>query len=119
MLWGADERLDERSRELLETEPGPVFVSAATIWELEIKLASGRLRSPGDFAWLVADAGFEPLAFNFEHAREAGRLPRHHGDPFDRMLVAQARIEGLTLATADEELGRYDVPILPVQPQAA
>jgi PIN domain nuclease of toxin-antitoxin system len=54
------------------------------------------------------------LAIDFEHAREAGRLPLLHGDPFDRMLVAQARLEGMTLATADERIQRYDVPVLNV-----
>ncbi len=119
LLWGADDRLDERSRERLESGPGPVFVSEATIWELEIKLASGRLRSPGDFEWLVGDAGYEQLAISFAHAKTAARLPLHHSDPFDRMLIAQAQIEGLTLATADQELERYEVPILAVRPLPA
>lgn len=65
-------------------------------------------------AELVDESGFERLAISFEHAREAGRLPMHHGDPFDRMLVAQARLAGLTLATGDEEIRRYDVPVLDV-----
>lgn len=72
------------------------------------------MRAPEDVAGLVNDSGFERLAISFEHAREAGRLPLLHGDPFDRMLVAQARLEGMTLATADETIGRYDVPVLDV-----
>lgn len=72
------------------------------------------MRAPEDVAGLVDDSGFERLAISFEHAREAGRLPLLHGDPFDRMLVAQARLEGMTLATADETIGRYDVPVLDV-----
>jgi PIN domain nuclease of toxin-antitoxin system len=63
---------------------------------------------------LVELSGFEPLVIRLEHAREAGRLPRHHNDPFDRMLVAQARLEGLTLATADQALKRYDIPVLAI-----
>jgi PIN domain nuclease of toxin-antitoxin system len=55
----------------------------------------------------------DALPVTFEHARAAGRLPRHHGDPFDRMFVAQALLEGLTLVTTDAELARYGVPILP------
>jgi PIN domain nuclease of toxin-antitoxin system len=67
---------------------------------------------------LVDQAGFERLAIEFEHALEAGRLPLLHGDPFDRMLVAQARVESLTLATADESLRRYNVSVLEVAQDA-
>jgi PIN domain nuclease of toxin-antitoxin system len=91
-----------------------VFVSAATIWEIEIKRALGRLRVPDDVLGLVDEAGFERLSITFEHAHEAGRLPMLHADSFDRMLVAQARVENLTLATADEALRRYAVPVLEV-----
>jgi PIN domain nuclease of toxin-antitoxin system len=72
------------------------------------------LKAPEDTAGLVDDSGFERLAISFEHACEAGRLPLLHGDPFDRMLVAQARMEGMTLATADEKIQRYNVPVLNV-----
>lgn len=84
------------------------------MWEIEIKRALGRLRAPDDVGELVDRSGFEPLAIDFAHAREAGRLPPLHPDPFDRMLIAQARLESLTLATADEEMARYDVPVLRV-----
>lgn len=65
-----------------------------------------------DPAALVDDSGFERLEITFEHAVEAGRLPLHHRDPFDRMLIAQARLEGLTLMTADPDVRRYDVAVL-------
>jgi PIN domain nuclease of toxin-antitoxin system len=91
-----------------------VFVSAASIWEIEIKQAQGRLTVPADLLSLIEQTGFDALAVTFEHAVEAARLPLLHRDPFDRMLVAQARIEGLTLASADRELARYDVPTRPV-----
>jgi PIN domain nuclease of toxin-antitoxin system len=91
-----------------------VFVSAATIWEIEIKRALDRLEAPDDVAGLVEESGFKRLAITFEHARDAGRLPLLHGDPFDRMLVAQARVETLTLASADTDIRRYDVPLLHV-----
>jgi PIN domain nuclease of toxin-antitoxin system len=89
-------------------------VSAATIWEIEIKRALDRLQAPEDVADLVEESGFKRLAITFEHAREAGRLPLLHGDPFDRMLVAQARAEGMTLASADAAIQSYDVPVLQV-----
>lgn len=84
------------------------------MWEIEIKRALGRIDAPEEVAELVDESGFERLAISFEHAREAGRLPMHHGDPFDRILVAQARLAGLTLATGDEAIRRYDVPVLDV-----
>jgi PIN domain nuclease of toxin-antitoxin system len=96
-----------------------VFVSAATIWEIEIKRALKKLETFDDAVdtiQLVDESGFERLAIDYEHAREAGRLPLLHGDPFDRMLIAQARLEGLTLATADPQIKRYDVPVLDVIP---
>ncbi len=85
-------------------------MSAATVWEIEIKRATGRLDAPGNLIEAVDASGFDHLPITLEHAVAAGRLPLHHRDPFDRMLVAQARVEGLTLATADPEITRYDVP---------
>lgn len=101
---------------MIEEQAEAVFVSAATVWEIEIKRALDRLRAPQDLAGLVEESGFERLAISFEHAREAGRLPLLHGDPFDRMLIAQARQEGMTLATADARIRRYEVPVLAVAP---
>lgn len=102
---------------MIEDPDNAVFVSAATIWEIEIKRALNKLETfegAVDTIKLVDESGFERLQIDFVHACEAGRLPLLHGDPFDRMLIAQARIEGLTLATADERIKRYDVPILSV-----
>lgn len=91
-----------------------MLVSAATIWEIEIKRALGRLRAPADLLGLVADSGFESLPIGFEHAVEAGRLPALHADPFDRMLVAQARLERVALASADASIRLYDVEVFEV-----
>ena len=82
------------------------------MWELEIKRAAGKLQLGVNVAEDIQAAGFSPLPISFEHAMAAARLPLHHRDPFDRMLVAQARLEGLTLVTKDVELGRYDVRVL-------
>jgi PIN domain nuclease of toxin-antitoxin system len=89
-------------------------VSAASIWEIEIKRATGRLTAPDDVGERALEEGYEPLPISFEHALAAGRLPAFHRDPFDRMLVAQARVEGLTLATSDPEIARYDITGLEV-----
>jgi PIN domain nuclease of toxin-antitoxin system len=116
LVWAADKRLGDEARETIEETADAVFVSAATVWEIEIKRALDKLETVEDTVRLVDESGFERLDINFAHAREAGRLPLLHGDPFDRMLVAQARLEGLTLATADPKMKRYDVPVLDVAP---
>jgi PIN domain nuclease of toxin-antitoxin system len=90
-----------------------VFVSPVAIWEISIKQAVGRLRAPANLLERLAQEGFAPLAITWDHALAAGELPRHHGDPFDRMLVAQAMIEGLTLISRDRVFVHYDVPLLP------
>ena len=87
-------------------------VSAVSAWEVAIKISLGRLRLKDPFATLVERSGFEPLPITFAHATQLEELPRHHADPFDRMLVAQARAEGLTLVTHDRALARYDVAVL-------
>ncbi len=89
-----------------------VYVSAASAWEAAIKIALGKLRIPESFTAGVEKAGFEKLPILFSHAEESANLPPHHSDPFDRMLVAQARIEGLTLITHDRFLRRYEIDIL-------
>lgn len=119
LIWAADKRLADDARQTIEDRGNVIFISAATIWEIEIKRAVGKLRTfdgAADTIQLVDESGFERLAIGYEHAREAGRLPLLHGDPFDRMLIAQARLEGLTLVTADDRIGRYDVPVLRITP---
>ena len=86
-----------------------VFVSAASAWEAGIKSALGRLDLPAPFEEGVEESGFNKLPITFAHAQLAAALPPHHQDPFDRMLVAQAKLEDLTLVSADEQLRHYDV----------
>lgn len=89
-----------------------VLVSAATTWELDLKVQLGKLRLPEPVEDGVLAAGFEPLPIRFEHTRRAVGLPAIHRDPFDRMLVAQALVEGATLVTHDSTIARYEVPLL-------
>jgi PIN domain nuclease of toxin-antitoxin system len=90
-----------------------VTVSAASVWEIEIKRSTGKLRAPAPLRERVDDEGFAALPITVEHAILAARLAQHHSDPFDRMLVAQAQLEGLTLVTRDPVFDRYDVRVLP------
>ncbi|MGH2852572.1 MAG: type II toxin-antitoxin system VapC family toxin [Solirubrobacteraceae bacterium] len=112
-IWAADGRLDSHTRAAMEAADA-VSVSAVTIWEIEIKRALGKLQAPEDVIECSDESGYERLSITSEHAREAGRLPLLHCDPFDRMLIAQARVEGMTLASADAAFRRYDVPVLNV-----
>lgn len=89
-----------------------VFVSIASVWEIAIKRASGRLEFASSIAEAVHRLGFGLLPITAEHAEHAGGLPRHHNDPFDRLIVAQAYLEGLILATTDRLLRPYGVSTL-------
>jgi len=116
LIWALEDSpaLPATARAEVTNAANEVFVSAASVWEIEIKRALGRLKAPQDVPGGCDAAGFVRLSISFDHGIGAGRLPLHHGDPFDRMLIAQARAEALTFATADHELARYDVPILDV-----
>jgi PIN domain nuclease of toxin-antitoxin system len=116
MLWavGAPTRLRPATRAAIEDPESDVVVSAVSVWEAAIKRALGKLEvAPLDLRAELDGARFSPLPVTWEHGLAAGALPRHHGDPFDRMLIAQAQLEGLTLVTSDHELAAYDVALLP------
>jgi PIN domain nuclease of toxin-antitoxin system len=89
-----------------------IFVSAASVWEIAIKRTAGKLSFRHEVCSVIAAHGFALLPITGEHAEHAGNLPRHHRDPFDRMLVAQARLERLVLGTQDPKMGTYDIPML-------
>lgn len=114
LLWAvlADPMLPARFREALETPEAEVFVSAATVWEVSIKRALGKLAVPDTLFDRAREAGCIPLPVTWAHARAVEGLPPHHGDPFDRLMIAQAKVEGLTLLTADRAFAAYDVTLL-------
>jgi PIN domain nuclease of toxin-antitoxin system len=89
-----------------------VAVSSVSIWEVAIKVKIRRLAIPSDFDVRIAAGPLDPLPITHRHAYAAGALPPHHDDPFDRMLIAQARLEGLTLVTRDRRFADYDVALL-------
>lgn len=115
VLWWLldDATLSDEAKARLDDDPY-VYVSAATVWEVAIKESIGKLTGPEDLLEEIARSGFRQLPISFDHAVTAGRLPPLHRDPFDRMLVAQARCEGLTIATRDPLVRRYEVDVLPV-----
>ncbi len=90
-----------------------VAVSAASVWELGIKNALGKLTIPPDLMTQLAGNGIRAIDVTVAHGLHAARLPPVHGDPFDRMLVAQAQLEGRSLVTRDAQIARYDVHVLP------
>jgi PIN domain nuclease of toxin-antitoxin system len=114
LLWwlADDQRLRERTAATIVSGDNEILVSAASVWEIEIKRAKGALSAPDDLLDQIVACGFGLLAIDGRHAHAAGRLPQHHHDPFDRMLVAQATVEAAALVTADSTLSAYGVALL-------
>ena len=110
--WSTRKPISALATEAIRSAVNEVVVSAASVWEAEIKAAAGRLRLDADLVREPIEHGFGTLDITAAHAARAGRLPRHHGDPFDRMLVAQAQLEGLTIVTRDPVFSRYQVAVL-------
>jgi len=104
--------LASAARGALQDPVNVIFVSSVTPWEMSMKVARGRLILSADVSVGLRSTGFDPLPVTWEHGVAAGALPPLHRDPFDRMLVAQARVEGLTIVTRDERVSQYDVPVL-------
>lgn len=115
LLWSLNqpEALSEVAREAIADGDNAVYVSAVTVWEAGIKQALGKLSGADDLPDRIRATRLDELPVELEHAAAAARLPGHHSDPFDRMLVAQAQLEGLTLVTRDVRLQAYGVPVLP------
>lgn len=105
--------LSDDTRKQIE-DAAKAYVSVVTVWELTLKQTLGKLGPPFNVWQTATRNGFELLAIGASHAELAGSLPLHHRDPFDRMLVAQAMVEGLTLVTHDATLERYEVRLLRV-----
>jgi PIN domain nuclease of toxin-antitoxin system len=114
LLWwdARDPQLQEDHRDAVASPSNDVFVSAATVWEIAIKRSLGKLKFAGSANNAVVRHGFQPLVITFEHAEWAGSMTALHRDPFDRMLVAQSKLEGLILVTVDPQILRYPVPHL-------
>lgn len=115
LWWLADDpALPNAAGEAIADSDADVLVSAASAWEIAVKKASGRLDAPDDLLDALDANEFDILPITSSHALAAGALPPHHTDPFDRMLIAQAAAEGLTLVTFDPQFAAYGVDLLPL-----
>ena len=114
LLWWLDDHpsLSKKARVVIADGNNLVFVSAAIIWEIRIKQALGKLEVPANFRQVLNKQSFEMLAITAEHAHAVKDLPFHHRDPFDRMLIAQAAVEGFTIVSSDTNIQKYQVPII-------
>ena len=112
-IWwrGNDSKLGASARKVI-VDAQTVFVSVVSAWEAAIKIGLGRMRLADKFEMGIEQSGFEKLSVTFDHAERVAKLPHHHRDPFDRMLVAQAQIEGLRLVSSDRRLGSYDIELI-------
>jgi PIN domain nuclease of toxin-antitoxin system len=114
LLWWAIDphQLTEAARLILASGHKSVFVSHASAWEIAIKESRGKLSLPESYETLFARSRFTQLPMTLAHISQIKSLPHIHGDPFDRMLIAQAKVERLVLITRDTEMQKYDVPTL-------
>jgi PIN domain nuclease of toxin-antitoxin system len=113
LIWwdGNDPRLGGNARLAIQNATD-VYVSAASAWEIAIKASLGKLRTSRRPLVAVEEAGFQQLPVTFEHAEAVRTLPRHHRDPFDRLIIAAARVEGCAVLTSDAQFARYDIELI-------
>jgi PIN domain nuclease of toxin-antitoxin system len=114
MLWalGEPSALSSTARKTISDPANLIVVSSASLWECAIKASIGKLDLPENFFDSIPSAGYEVLPIRISHLNVYRTLPMHHRDPFDRMLIAQARAEALTLISRDPEIAKYEVDIL-------
>lgn len=114
-IWAMENspRLNAKSRKTIAAADR-CFVSLVSAWEIAIKAGLGRIRTPEPIEPAIADNGFAPLMITFDHVAAVQHLPNHHRDPFDRLLIAQALTDGLTLMSADRRIAQYEIAQIPV-----
>jgi PIN domain nuclease of toxin-antitoxin system len=119
LLWwlSDDERLPAWWRPIIADPSNDVGVSVVSAAEIAIKASLGKLEAPPDLRGAIEQSGLTSLALELEHAEAVRNLPWHHRDPFDRLLIAQAEVEQLTVATVDRNFLAYDVAVLPARQQ--
>jgi PIN domain nuclease of toxin-antitoxin system len=107
-MAGEPDRIGKQARETIAAGEEPILISAVVIWEVAIKRRLGKLAAPADLLSRLEQAQVELLPISARHADRVGTLPMHHQDPFDRLLVAQADVDGLSLVSGDAAMRRYD-----------
>lgn len=109
LLWALEDapRLGVEARAAIKDTANEIILSAASLWEIAIKRAAGKLNAPGNLPDAVAQMAIDILPIGAQHAWAVGDLPNVHGDPFDRLMIAQAKTEGLTFVTHDKRLVDY------------
>lgn len=115
LIWTLSEpgRLSDQASAQIEDRSNEVFVSVVSAWEIGVKKAKGKLDVPDDLESMLTRKEFEALPLTLRHGLAIESLPGEHHDPFDRMLVAQAQLEKLTLVTSDRTMRRYPIATLP------
>lgn len=113
LLWWLNNspRLSKKAKAAITDLNNSVLVSAVSVWEISIKQSLGKLRIPNTYINEITKSNFLRLPISFDHASAVTHLPHHHKDPFDRMLVAQAQVEGLALVSSDSTIRRYGVSV--------
>lgn len=114
LLWwfANDPNLSSEARGYIANSQNIIFVSAVSSWEIFIKKTLGKLDAPDDLESAITVNRFEPLPITIKHTAGINGLPLIHTDPFDRLLISQANLEGLTLITNDKRLSQYNIPII-------
>jgi PIN domain nuclease of toxin-antitoxin system len=112
LWWLAGEPMSRDAFDAIADPGNAVRVSAASVWELNAKRSLGKLTFAGNLSAEISEEGFAELPLRWTHTERSLALPVHHRDPFDRMLIAQALVEGLTVVTRDRAFRAYDVPVL-------
>ena len=111
LLWWfySHPNLGSQAKDLIQNPENSIFVSAASVWEISIKMGKGNFAVPDNFTELLYDEGFTELNITHLHAMHVLELPLHHSDPFDRILISQALAEKLTLVSTDNKFSLYTV----------
>lgn len=111
-MAGESERIGKKAIAAIDEKDARIVISAVTVWEVAIKRRLGKLEAPADLLHQLEHARVELLPIGARHADRVGTLPMHHRDPFDRLLIAQAKAERLALVTADDWISDYDVDVV-------
>jgi PIN domain nuclease of toxin-antitoxin system len=111
-MAGDTARVSKAATDAMQADGGRVVVSAVSVWEVAIKRGLGKLNAPEDLLARLERARVELLPITARHADRVATLPNHHRDPFDRLLIAQAQSEQMTLVTADQSLHRYEIDVV-------